>query len=66
VKNISPDWILIIEKYLSGEATEEERNAIDAWYSSFDELPGYTDGMSQTELKKAMNSSLNKIQNRLD
>ena len=66
MKNISPDWNQKIEKYLRGEATEQERNAVDNWYDAFDNKPSFIDNMHKKDLEKATKSSLQKLQNRLD
>lgn len=66
MKNISPDWNHIIDKYLRGEATEEEVIAVDAWYDEFDNEPGFIGNMHKKELEKAIKSGLQKLQNQLD
>lgn len=66
MNKISPDWIQLIEKYLCGNATEEERNAVDAWYRAFDEQPGLTENMNEEEVESARNKSLRKLQKRMD
>ena len=66
MKNISPDWNYVIEKYLRGEATVEERSAVDAWYDAFDNNPAFTDKMQKKELEKAVKISWHKLQSRMD
>jgi len=66
MNEISPDWIQIIEKYLSGDATKEEVDAVDAWYQAFEEQPGLTDNLTNQEIDMAIKSSLRKLQQRMD
>ena len=32
--------LLLIERYLSNQASEAERQELDQWYDAFEELPG--------------------------
>jgi hypothetical protein len=36
--------LLLIERYLSNQATDAERQELDEWYNRFEELPGLAPG----------------------
>ena len=44
--------LLLIEKYLAGEASEEEIEEVDRWYQSFETEPGLPpDALNPPEIK---------------
>lgn len=51
----------LIERSKRNEATEQDLQELDQWYSSFDQEPLYTDGMSSNEEKEAMQMLLDRI-----
>jgi len=57
---------VLIEKYLNGQATEEEKEAVDAWYNSFDPVPGLTSELSNTEITDMQKAGLVSILNKLN
>jgi hypothetical protein len=48
------DLLPLIDKYLEGKATENERELVDAWYLSFESNPGLTEQLSPEEVAKMM------------
>lgn len=57
---------ILIEKYLNGKATEEERRQIDDWYQSYDATSSLSEQMSKQEMEKWMELSLRKLRTKLD
>lgn len=57
---------ILIEKYLNGQATEEERRQIDDWYQSFDATSYLSEQMSKQDMEKWMELSLRKLRTKLD
>ena len=57
---------ILIEKYLNGQATEEERRQLDDWYQSFDATSSLSEQMSQQDMEKWMELSLRKLRTKLD
>lgn len=57
---------ILIEKYLNGQATEEERRQIDDWYQSFDATSSLSEQMSKQDMEKWMELSLRKLRTKLD
>ncbi|MDQ3278412.1 MAG: hypothetical protein M3Q06_08795 [Bacteroidota bacterium] len=60
------DLTILITKYLNGEASDSEQENLDAWYLSFDSLPGLTDQLNPEELVKAMTESYAALSGKLD
>ncbi|MES2112155.1 MAG: FecR domain-containing protein [Bacteroidota bacterium] len=46
-----PDFLKLVEKYLNGTASEEERNTIESYYAHFTEEPDVTDDLTPEELE---------------
>ena len=57
---------LLIEKYLDGTATTVEREAVDAWYDSFDKAPGLTEIFSQKEIGAFLKSAFSNLHDKVD
>ena len=57
---------ILIEKYLNGQATEEERRQLDDWYQSFDATSSLSEQMSKQDMEKWMELSLRKLRTKLD
>jgi len=45
-----PDFLKLVEKYLNGTASEEEKSIIENYYAHFSEEPDITDNLSRQEL----------------
>ena len=65
-QQMNDDLIPLIDKYLRGEATESERERVDAWYQSFESNPGLTAQLSPEETAKAMTESFATLIGKLD
>lgn len=63
---MNDDLITTIDKYLRGEATENERARVDAWYLSFESNAGLTEQLSPEETAKAMTESFATLAGKLD
>ena len=46
------DLVVLIGKYLDGEANREEEEKVDKWYLSFDERGGLLQQMKLTEISQ--------------
>lgn len=51
------DLLVLVEKYLAGQASEEERRLVDDWYDSFEKNPGLTDQMDKEGVELASKKS---------
>lgn len=47
----------LVDKFLAGEASTEEKAQVDVWYQSFETRAGITDGLKEEELQKAVQAS---------
>ncbi len=57
---------ILIEKYLNGQATEEERKKVDLWYQSQNAGPALSDKLGPQAMEDLMEKSLRKLRSRLD
>ncbi len=58
--------MILVDKYLNGEATESEREAVDAWYMSFESKPGLTEQIGPEEMAKAMTAGFVNLSKKFD
>ena len=62
---MSEDLIILIDKYLKGEATEAELALVDTWYLSFEKEEGFTDRLSPEEIESATEQSFASLSRQL-
>ncbi|WP_121353536.1 hypothetical protein [Flavisolibacter nicotianae] len=63
---MNDELLILIEKYLNGEATESEREAVDEWYLSFESHPGLTAQLGPEEAARAMTASFTALSRKLE
>jgi hypothetical protein len=51
----------LIDKYLQGTATEQEKKAVDEWYAAFETNRSILDECSAQQLQKSMQDNWNLI-----
>ncbi len=56
---------VLIEKYLTGKATDEETKVVDAWYNSFDAEAGITSVLNQQQIVDMQVKGFSAIINKL-
>ncbi|MGX5690477.1 FecR family protein [Arcticibacter tournemirensis] len=56
----------LIDKYLKGTASEDERQKLENWYQSFDSKPGLTDFLTEEQNRLIQNKLLDSINQRID
>lgn len=56
-----PSDHIAFDKYLSGSATPEEIEAVEAWYQSCQNSPSLTEGLSRNEMEKISTKMWNVI-----
>src|SRR5579864_6430196 len=66
------DFLELVEKYLSGNASAEEANTIENYYSHFSNDPDITDSLNQNEigalkakLRQKIDSRINRAEKRV-
>lgn len=60
------DIDILINKYLEGQATDEEITTIDLWYNSFDQAKSLSDQVGEEIMRKWKQVSLRKLMSKLD
>ncbi|WP_290796920.1 hypothetical protein [Flavihumibacter sp. UBA7668] len=61
-----PDIDILIDKYLNGNATDEECRQLDKWYNSFDSAGSFTSSLNEEEIEKFRTLGLRKLRNKMD
>ena len=56
---------VLIEKYLSGDASEEERRLVDQWYDSFDADPALFNVAPELENEEAIEEGFHRLRTHL-
>lgn len=56
---------LLIDKYLSGQASEEEIKLVEEWYASFESAPGLVQQLDEKEVEEARTNSFRSVLDRL-
>lgn len=56
---------LLIDKYLSGQASEEEIKLVEEWYASFEDAPGLVQQLEQKAVEEARANSFRSVLGRL-
>ncbi|HYH14336.1 MAG TPA: hypothetical protein VD794_03895 [Flavisolibacter sp.] len=62
----SEEISILLERYLTHQASEEEMKLVNAWYQSFDTNEGITGQMKEAEIEISMTESFNRIKNALE
>lgn len=57
---------ILIDRYLSGQATEEEVAVVEKWYASFDSAPGWLQQLDPGEVQQARACGFQALRRRLD
>lgn len=60
------DLLVLVEKYLNGQASEEERKLVDDWYASFEQNPGLLDLLDKEGVELAKKKSFLALRKKLD
>ena len=60
------DLLVLVEKYLTGQASEEECRLVDEWYASFDKNPGLLDQSDKEEVELAGKKSFLSLRKKLN
>lgn len=56
---------ILIDKYLNGQATQEERKVVDDWYESCEAKPGLSEVMSEEALLSSTTHAFLRLQEEL-
>lgn len=60
------DLLVLVEKYLAGQASEAERQLVDDWYDSFEKNPGLKDHLDKEEMELAMKRNFLAVRKQLN
>lgn len=60
------DLPILVERYLNGQASEEERKLVDEWYASFDKNPGMLDRVEKKGVERAKKKSFLALRKKLN
>lgn len=63
---MNDDLIVLIDKYLTGEASENEKELVENWYQSFESMPGLMAEWSPEEAVKTAAENFAAISRKLD
>lgn len=62
----SEEIIILLDRYLTEQASEEEVKLVEEWYQSFETNTGITAQMNEVEKETSMTESFNRIKNALE
>lgn len=60
------DLLILVEKYLHGQASEEERKLVDDWYASFEKNPGLLNLLDKEGVELAKKKSFLALRKKLN